>query len=52
MVVDDRDTATARRADVRLRWPRDHDLDALTSLHVLQRGLAPRPGDLAASSAG
>ena len=38
-VVDDRDTATARRADVRLTWPPERDLQALTSLHVLQRGL-------------
>jgi len=40
MVVDDRDTATAQRADVRFRWAPEHDLVALTSLHVLQRGLA------------
>ncbi len=48
VVVDDRDTATARRADTHLRWPRDHDLDALTRLHLLERGLAPTPGDRAA----
>ena len=29
-VVDDRDTATARRAGVRLSWPRERDLEALT----------------------
>jgi formylmethanofuran dehydrogenase subunit B len=52
VVVDDRDTATARRADTRLGWGRDHDLDALTSLHVLQRGLAPRSGDLVAEVTG
>ncbi|HEY1519834.1 MAG TPA: hypothetical protein VGL69_18155 [Solirubrobacteraceae bacterium] len=52
VVVDDRDTATARRADGRLRWARDHDLDALTSLHVLQKGLALRPGELAAELGG
>ncbi len=52
VVVDDRDTATARRADAQLRWARDHDLDAITSLHVLQRGLASRPGDLAAELGG
>lgn len=45
VVVDDRDTATARRADTLLRWERDRDLDALTSLHVLQRKLALRPGE-------
>jgi formylmethanofuran dehydrogenase subunit B len=37
VVVDDRDTATARRADLHLRWPRERDLEALTALHVLQR---------------
>jgi formylmethanofuran dehydrogenase subunit B len=52
VVVDDRDTATARRADTRLRWQRDHDLHALTSLHVLQRGLALRSGDLVAEVTG
>ena len=46
VVVDDRETATARRADAHLRWARDRDLEALTSLHMLQRGLALRPGDL------
>jgi formylmethanofuran dehydrogenase subunit B len=48
IVVDDRDTATARRADAQLRWARDRDLDALTSLHVLQRGVGLRPGDFTA----
>lgn len=38
-VIDDRDTATAGRADVRLTWTNERDLEALTSLHVLQRGL-------------
>jgi formylmethanofuran dehydrogenase subunit B len=47
VVVDDRETATTRRADAQLRWARDHDLAALTSLHVLQRGLALRSGALA-----
>ncbi len=46
VVVDDRGTATAGRADVQLGWPRERDLEALTSLHMLQRGLALRPGDL------
>jgi formylmethanofuran dehydrogenase subunit B len=45
VVVDDRETATARRADVRLRWARDRDLDALTSLRMLQRGLALQPAE-------
>jgi formylmethanofuran dehydrogenase subunit B len=52
VVVDDRDTATARRADTRLRCQRDHDLDALTSLHVLQRGLALPPRDVVADVTG
>jgi formylmethanofuran dehydrogenase subunit B len=46
MVIDDRDTATARRADLRLRWSREHDLDALTGLHALQRRLALRGTEL------
>lgn len=45
-VIDDRDTATGRRADAQLRWPRQRDLDALTSLRMLQRGLTPRSGGL------
>ena len=47
LVVDDRDTATARRADLRLRWPREHDLEALTGLHALQRRPALRGTELA-----
>jgi formylmethanofuran dehydrogenase subunit B len=39
VVVDDRDTATAGRADARLTWARERDLEALVSLHVLQRRL-------------
>jgi formylmethanofuran dehydrogenase subunit B len=46
VVIDDRDTATARRADVRLSLPRERDLEALTSLHVLQRGLEIPSDDL------
>jgi formylmethanofuran dehydrogenase subunit B len=49
VVVDDRDTATAQRAAAQLRWPRERDLEALTSLHVLQRKLAPRAGELESS---
>lgn len=52
VVVDDRDTATAERADVHLRWERDHDLYALISLHVLQRRLTLRSGALAAEVTG
>jgi formylmethanofuran dehydrogenase subunit B len=40
IVVDDRDTTTARRADMRLRWELERDLEALAGLHVLQRRLA------------
>jgi formylmethanofuran dehydrogenase subunit B len=46
VVVDDRDTATARRADLRLRWARERDLDALLCLHALQRNVAVRANDL------
>jgi formylmethanofuran dehydrogenase subunit B len=31
-VVDDRDTATARRADVLVQWPEDRDVEALAEL--------------------
>lgn len=43
VVIDDRDSATAQRADVRLRWPRERDLVALVNLHVLIRTRPPRP---------
>jgi formylmethanofuran dehydrogenase subunit B len=46
VVVDDRDTATAQRADVRLSWPRERDLEALVSLHALQRKLTLPAGEL------
>jgi formylmethanofuran dehydrogenase subunit B len=46
VVVDNRATGTVRRADVHLRWPRERDLDALTSLHVMQRRLQARPSGL------
>jgi formylmethanofuran dehydrogenase subunit B len=48
VVVDDRDTSTARRADVRLRWPPERDLEALISLHALHRRLTLRPSELQA----
>ncbi len=47
ILIDDRDTATARRADTRLRWARERDLEALTGLHALQRRLALRGTELA-----
>jgi formylmethanofuran dehydrogenase subunit B len=46
VVVDNRATGTVRRADLHLRWPRERDLDALTSLHVMQRKLQARPSGL------
>lgn len=46
VVVDDRDTATATRADLHLRWPQERDLDALVTLHALQRGLTVPRRDL------
>jgi formylmethanofuran dehydrogenase subunit B len=52
VVVDDRDTATARRADLQLRWARERDLEALTGLHVLQRRLALRASELEAKLGG
>jgi formylmethanofuran dehydrogenase subunit B len=52
VVVDDEDTATARRADAQLRWPGERDLETLTALHMLQRGLALRSADLLAGLSG
>jgi formylmethanofuran dehydrogenase subunit B len=52
VVVDDRDTPTARRADLHLSWSRDRDLEALTSLHVAGRKLALRTSDLEADLGG
>jgi formylmethanofuran dehydrogenase subunit B len=45
VVIDDRDTATAELADARLRLPRERDLEALSSLHALQRGRPLRAPD-------
>ena len=39
-VVDDRDTATAQRADMRLAWPPERDLEALVALRALGLGRA------------
>jgi formylmethanofuran dehydrogenase subunit B len=52
IVIDDRDTATAQRADVRLRWGHERDLEALTGLHVLQRRLALAGTELASELEG
>jgi formylmethanofuran dehydrogenase subunit B len=46
IVLDDRDTSTIERADVRLAWPRERDLEALVTLHVLARELPAPAGDL------
>ena len=45
-VVDDRDSATARRATLQLRWPRERDLDALITLQAMQRRLTVRSDEL------
>jgi formylmethanofuran dehydrogenase subunit B len=45
VTVDDRDTETARRANLRLGWGRERDLEALSALHVLERGLALGSGE-------
>jgi formylmethanofuran dehydrogenase subunit B len=47
VVVDDRDTATARRTGSRLRWAAERDLEALVTLHALHRGVASPAADLA-----
>lgn len=52
VLVDERETPTARRADVQLRWPRERDLEALTGLHVAARRLALRAGTLEAELGG
>jgi formylmethanofuran dehydrogenase subunit B len=52
VVIDSRDTATAQRADLRLEWPRERDLEALVTLHALQRKPAPAPSDLDAPLGG
>jgi formylmethanofuran dehydrogenase subunit B len=44
VVIDDRDSDTARRADLRLRWPAERDLEALVTLHALARGVASHHG--------
>jgi formylmethanofuran dehydrogenase subunit B len=46
VVVDDRDTATAAQADVRLTWPRERDLEALVTLQVLAHKLTAAAGKL------
>jgi formylmethanofuran dehydrogenase subunit B len=52
VVIDDRDTATARRADLRLQWPQERDLEALVTLHALARKVAPAAGELDAQLGG
>lgn len=46
VVVDDAETATAAHAAARLRWPRGRDLEALTILHAMVRGVSVQAGEL------
>jgi formylmethanofuran dehydrogenase subunit B len=46
IVIDDRDTPTLRRADVRLLCPPELTLEALVTLHALHLGLEPAPGEV------
>jgi formylmethanofuran dehydrogenase subunit B len=48
VVVDEADTLTTEQAGLRLRWPRERDLEALTGLHTLQRGHTVQAGELGA----
>ncbi|HJS93594.1 MAG TPA: hypothetical protein VJ741_04980 [Solirubrobacteraceae bacterium] len=52
IVVDDVDTETARRATMRLRWPQSCDLEALVTVHALQRGLSARAGEIETQARG
>lgn len=52
VVVDDHETATAGRADMRLGWARERDLDALITLHAFERGLTLQTSDLTAELRG
>jgi len=46
VVVDDRDTATAARAQLHLELPRERDLEALAILGLLARGRTPSASEL------
>jgi formylmethanofuran dehydrogenase subunit B len=46
VVIDDRDTATAQRADLQLRWAPGRDLEALSYLHELHRKATIRDNEL------
>ena len=46
VLVDEDDTATGRHADSQLRWGHERDLEALTILHALHRGLTVQAGEL------
>jgi formylmethanofuran dehydrogenase subunit B len=46
VVVDDRDTATATRADVCLRIAAERDVEAITRLHAFEKGFEPAADDL------
>lgn len=46
VVVDDRETLTTARAALRLQWPQARDLDALVTMHAVQRDRPSAQGDL------
>jgi len=46
MVIDDRETSTAERADLSLVWTRERDLQALVTLHLLADNMSGADGAL------
>ena len=46
VVVDARETPTTARATLRLRWPGTRDLEALVTLHAVQRDRPPASTDI------
>ena len=46
VVVDARETPTTARATLRLRWPGTRDLEALVTLHAVQRDRPPASSDI------
>ena len=46
VVIDNADTATAGRAGLQLRWPRERDLEAITTMHVLQQKIPAQANEL------
>jgi formylmethanofuran dehydrogenase subunit B len=51
VVIGDRDTSTAARAEHRVGWDAGRDLEALVALHAMQRGVAASADDLASQLA-